>query len=424
MLSACCLVISLGGASELDRARPHQARARARKGGAGRRGNGLGSLDPRPLQVKPFRRMVIRSAGFPAKFGPLSESNVTDRSVSNGSNAFLVTAPAPLGARRRALAVAIALFVVFCALIPFARVPLPRIEAFNPIFESTLALITLVAASFLLVAFRRSRLRAVLCLASGYFFTSLMAIPLMLLSSSGPVKAAQETSAWLDMFRNAGLPLFVIGYALSRRYEVANGRSHTGTPADVTWAAAGTVAVVCLLSLFASCRSSALAATHCSATARKRDGGRERGGLPPLSCCRGGPRFAASVLDPRSMADGRRSRLDVRRGTEHGSQRRAFGHRLFCRPPLRPAGRGLVPIILIVEASRLYGRLDQALAVAGVRNTELARSREELAQAQRLEAIGQLTGGIAHDFNNLLTVVLGNLDLICDRGGMPRKSNA
>jgi signal transduction histidine kinase len=80
-----------------------------------------------------------------------------------------------------------------------------------------------------------------------------------------------------------------------------------------------------------------------------------------------------------------------------------------------------VPIVFLVEAARLYGRLDEARAIAEERNAELARSREELAQAQRLEAIGQLTGGVAHDFNNLLTVVIGNLDLISGARDDPEK---
>jgi signal transduction histidine kinase len=172
---------------------------------------------------------------------------------------FLSTLPAGRGTSRLALAVVLVSLAIFLALAPFAKVRLPPVFAFIPIYESALVINDLITAVLLLGQFTILRSRSLLALAGGYLFTALMTVSHALtfpglFSPTGLLGAGPQSTAWLYEFWHVGFPLIVIAYAL------LGGRETSRPGLAILSTVVAVLGAVCVLTLLATAGQNVLPA--------------------------------------------------------------------------------------------------------------------------------------------------------------------
>ena len=94
-------------------------------------------------------------------------------------------------------------------------------------------------------------------------------------------------------------------------------------------------------------------------------------------------------------------------------RRNARGPAMSGDLPVRLAHQPGEPVALTVAGLRGLG--DAAVLLLLKDNSEEAKLKRQVAQATKMQAVGQLAGGVAHDFNNILTAIIGHCDLMLMR---------
>ena len=80
---------------------------------------------------------------------------------------------------------------------------------------------------------------------------------------------------------------------------------------------------------------------------------------------------------------------------------------------VRLARQSSEPVALTIAGLRGLG--DAAVLLLLKDNSEEAKLKRQIAQATKMQVVGQLAGGVAHDFNNILTAIIGHCDLMLMR---------
>jgi len=337
------------------------------------------------------------------------------------SQAFLGAAPSGRWDRGLATAFVALSFLSLLAIAPFAHVNLIHAPQFVPAYESALWVCDFATALLLLGQFHRSGSPSLLVLSSAYLMSTLIIPPHMmafpgLFAPQGLLGGNGQTIGWLYVLWHTAFPWFVLVHIAMTRLEAQRGWVLERRGLAILGAIAVAAAYVAL-AVWLATHPQGLPVISVNGQYGGQHGPMLTSGVAPFMTASAVAALLAILLQRRgSVLDVWLSVVmsawicDVALSSMVSATRFDLGWyagRIYALA----AGAFLLGVLLL-DLSRLYGRLADALEVAEARNEALMRSREELTRAQRMEAVGQLTGGIAHDFNNILTAVGGCLEMI------------
>jgi signal transduction histidine kinase len=179
------------------------------------------------------------------------------RRETEGAGTWLVESlPPTRGQTRAAIGVAVAATVGFAAVAPFAGAPLMELNAFFPALDAIVFVIDLVTAVLLFAQFSISRSRALLALASGYAFTSMIVVPHALtfagaFTQNGLLGANAQTGSWIFIFWHLGFSAALLAYAALKQDKGTKPVSLSPVRA-IGWSVATLLVLVCALTWLAT----------------------------------------------------------------------------------------------------------------------------------------------------------------------------
>jgi len=336
----------------------------------------------------------------------------TSRDDGSDSHEFLSTLPAGRVERRLALAVISISVLVFAMAAPFAQVPLARIDAFIPAYQSATAINDLITAILLLGQYSIVRSRALLVLAGGYLFTAAIAVVHALtfpglVSATGLLGSGMQTMAWLFLFWHAGFPIAVIAYAILKVSDRGvNHPGERGWPAVLVAIAVVAIAV-CALTLTATVGESFLPAVML--------GNKMAGSishllfgaiwlLGPLALAMLWARRPHTVLDVWLMVVMCAWSFDVALSSVLNAGRFDLG--FYAGRLYGLLAASFVLIVLLLETSTLYGRAARAFKIEQQERERRHRELQaELVHLARVSEMGQMVSALAHEVNQPLSAI-------------------